>query len=122
MEQKRNTAEKETLWRERIAELEASGLTHKDWCAQNRIAPTTLRYWRRRLKGDKTACANPKGFLRAVSVPDITVPASDVPVPYRGITVKAIVIEFPSHQRTATQAESGGTEAVREAFRALQSL
>jgi hypothetical protein len=113
MEQKRSTTETKALWRERIAELEASGLTHKDWCAQNRIAMTTMRYWRRRLRGCKTIGENPKGFLRAVPVPDIAAPVSPVRASGRGITVKAIMIEFP---------EAGGTEAVREAFRALQSL
>jgi hypothetical protein len=113
MEQKRNTAETEALWRERIAQIEASGLTHKDWCAQNHIATTTMRYWRRKLRGSKTDAANPEGFFRAVPVPDTPTPAPKVPLIGRGITVKAIVIEFP---------ESGVTEAVREAFRALQSL
>jgi hypothetical protein len=111
MEQKRSTAETEALWRERIAQLEASGLTHKAWCAQNRIAMTTMRYWRRKLMGRETGSDNPGGFLRAVPVPDM--PAPKAPAEGRGITVKAVVIEFP---------ESGVTEAVREAFRALQSL
>jgi hypothetical protein len=113
MEKKRSTAETEALWRERIAQLEASELTHKAWCAQNHIAMTTMGYWRRRLKKDKIVTENPKGFLRAVPVPDIPAPGRAVPTLGRGITVKAIIIEFP---------EAGGTEAVREAFRALQSL
>jgi transposase-like protein len=117
MEQKRSTAETEALWKERIARLEASGLTHKDRCAQNHIATTTMRYWRRRLKEGKTADANPPGFLRAVPVPEAG-PRPEYQVPdarpaVRSITIRTAVIEFP---------ENRGAEAVREMLRVLQSL
>ncbi|MDR2088349.1 MAG: hypothetical protein LBP73_03220 [Clostridiales Family XIII bacterium] len=110
MGQKRSKDETEALWKERIAGLESSGLTHKAWCEQNRISETTLRYWRRRLKGSKTAGTNPKGFLRAVAVPDSDVPTPRIQPEGAGVTIKAVVIEF---------AETGVTESVREALRAL---
>ena len=33
------------LWAARLADLEESGVTQKQWCEQNNIAYSTLKYW-----------------------------------------------------------------------------
>ncbi|MDO4546349.1 MAG: transposase [Bacillota bacterium] len=38
------------LWRERLQELESSGLTQKEWCRQHEVSESTLRYWIRKLR------------------------------------------------------------------------
>ena len=44
------TLSRSAMWRERLAELSASGMTQKEWCKQNQIPMTTLRYWKRKLQ------------------------------------------------------------------------
>ena len=40
-----NREEYQRLWAARLADLEESGMTQKQWCEQNNIAYSTLKYW-----------------------------------------------------------------------------
>jgi hypothetical protein len=41
---------KEALWAERVRAFEGSGLSRRAWCAQEKLAESTLDYWRLRLR------------------------------------------------------------------------
>ena len=49
MEQNENNS-KVMIWRERLQDLSASGLSQKEWCRQQDISIYTLQYWKRRLQ------------------------------------------------------------------------
>lgn len=48
-----SAAQKEALWRERLAQQRASGKTIAAYCQEHHIGKSTLSYWRRRLKAAK---------------------------------------------------------------------
>ena len=45
---------KTTLWADRIQAFQESGLSHKDWCQQHEIPPSTLSYWIRKIQSEDT--------------------------------------------------------------------
>lgn len=52
MEEKLTAEQRKDMWRQRLEQLKASNMTQKDWCRENGIPQTTLRYWIRRLKDE----------------------------------------------------------------------
>ena len=48
-------ATKRDEWFERLADLSSSGLSQKEWCAQNGVPLHQLGYWRRRLQQEGTS-------------------------------------------------------------------
>lgn len=53
---------RKSLWRERLDQLAASGLTQKQWCEQNGVPAHQLAYWKRRLAGAESAETSGGGF------------------------------------------------------------
>ncbi len=49
MEQNENDS-KVMIWRERLKDLSASGLSQKEWCRQQDISIYTLQYWKKKLQ------------------------------------------------------------------------
>ena len=45
------------LWEERISAFRTSGLTQMQWCHENNVKLSTLRYWIRKLN-DRTQASN----------------------------------------------------------------
>ncbi|MFA5670802.1 MAG: hypothetical protein WC967_16330 [Balneolaceae bacterium] len=45
-----NYKENELMWRERVADFNSSGLTKVEWCANNNLKVTALRYWVNKLR------------------------------------------------------------------------
>lgn len=63
---RRNSGETERLWRERVGRQVASGLSIRQFCAQERISPASFYTWRRRLESGadaagRAAAAGPGG-------------------------------------------------------------
>ena len=56
-------AQKRVLWQQRLAELEASGMTRTAYCTARGIGRSTLQRWQRRLPGgllpDRYTCITP---------------------------------------------------------------
>lgn len=50
MEIKMTDDQRNTMWRNRLDQLTASGMTQKAWCQENNVAESTLRYWIRKLQ------------------------------------------------------------------------
>ena len=48
-------AQKRVLWQERLADLEASGMTQAAYCAARGIGYSTLQRWQRRLRREAAA-------------------------------------------------------------------
>ena len=78
---------KEALWRERLRQQAASGLTVAEWCRRNKVSDSLFHYWKgaiaRRDGGCKQAgrelAATPEGepvFARVVVVPTAAEPDS----------------------------------------------
>ena len=53
--------ERSSLWRERLADLSASGLTQKQWCEQKGVPVHQLAYWKQRLSSAEPARASRGG-------------------------------------------------------------
>ena len=49
-----NKEEKAGFWSERIREFRSSGQTCRNWCTEHQIPVSTMAYWLRRLKKEKT--------------------------------------------------------------------
>ena len=50
MENKTTDEPRNSLWQKRLEQLQSSGKTQKDWCRENEISESTLRYWKRKLR------------------------------------------------------------------------
>ncbi len=74
------------LWKERLDDLKASGLTQKAWCQENQIPQSTLRYWIRKLKSE--ASAVPSSWLQLDPARQtMTIPDSEIIVQRAGIRI-----------------------------------
>lgn len=62
---------KEELWMKRVRAFEGSGLSRRAWCAQEKVALSTLDYWCLRLRAGER-----KPALVPVVVVDSQVPVS----------------------------------------------
>ena len=51
---RRKSGERERLWRDRVGRQAVSGLSIRQFCAQERISPASFYAWRRRLKSGAT--------------------------------------------------------------------
>jgi hypothetical protein len=56
---RRKSGERERLWRDRVGRQAVSGLSVRQFCAQERIAPASFYAWRRRLKSGADAAGRP---------------------------------------------------------------
>jgi hypothetical protein len=56
---RRKSGERERLWRERVGRQAVSGLSIRQFCAQERIATALFYAWRRRLKRGADAAGRP---------------------------------------------------------------
>ncbi len=80
---RRKSGETERLWRDRVGRQAASGLSIRQFCAQERIAPASFYAWRRRLKGGADGAGRPPVAGRGGSEPRKTrefIPVSVVDV------------------------------------------
>lgn len=88
------------IWLLRISEYQQSGLTQDEWCSQNNISVSSLRYWLRRQRDEQNINATPE-WLKVnvdnehsvgqivVSDPDTTkISADEISISYDGVTVK----------------------------------
>ncbi|EHQ90128.1 IS66 family insertion sequence element accessory protein TnpA [Desulfosporosinus youngiae] len=59
------------LWRDRVAAYRSSGLTAKQWCAENSFPISTLHYWMRKIK-NSVSCENtvPEFVSLSEALPD----------------------------------------------------
>jgi hypothetical protein len=55
----RKSGERERLWRDRVGRQAVSGLSIRQFCAQERIATASFYVWRRRLKSGADAAGRP---------------------------------------------------------------
>ena len=65
----RKSGERVRLWRERVGRQAASGLSVRQFCAQERISPASFYAWRRRLKNGADAVGRPPVAGRGRSEP-----------------------------------------------------
>jgi transposase len=56
---RRESGVRERLWRDRVGRQAVSGLSIRQFCAQERIAPASFYAWRRRLKRGADAAGRP---------------------------------------------------------------
>lgn len=56
---RRKSGERERLWRDRVGRQAVSGLSVRQFCVQERIAPASFYAWRRRLKRGASAAGRP---------------------------------------------------------------
>lgn len=56
-----------SLWRERIADKQASGLKLVDWCTQNQLTKHAYYYWKRKVEGLESAPAENTLFVEIPS-------------------------------------------------------
>ena len=72
-----HAALKADLWAERIRAFQESGLSRKDWCQQNEIPQSTLRYWIRKIRAADTGteCFAEPVFAKLPSEQDLQVNA-----------------------------------------------
>lgn len=55
--------ENEKLWIIKVAAFQESNMTQLQWCRENKVAPSSLRYWLKKLKPlDKQPVSEPKTF------------------------------------------------------------
>ena len=81
----KNELTNEQIWKQRIQEMRSSGLSQKEWCQQNGIPVSTLRYWIRKL-GSSTTSSALSGWMAVESNPDVfDHDASDIILQYAGI-------------------------------------
>lgn len=87
MEQNENDS-KMMIWRERLKDLSASGLSQKEWCRQQNISIYTLQYWKKKLQEE---ASESKGNTWMTVVPDSSaLPAStdsEITIQKTGITI-----------------------------------
>jgi len=75
-------AQKRVLWQQRLADLEASGMTQAAYCAARGIGYSTLQRWQRRLRREAAAlpcaeddrCDAAASGLIPIRVRDVTAP------------------------------------------------
>lgn len=74
--------QKQVLWQQRLAELEASGMTQAAYCAAQGIGYSTLQRWQRRLRREAVAspCAE-QGRWAAAAAGLIPIRVGDGTVP-----------------------------------------
>ena len=58
------------IWKQRLQDLQASGLTQKEWCQQNQIPMTTLRYWKRKFKTSESPSSSAREWMSLGSLID----------------------------------------------------
>ena len=73
-----------TIWSERVRACRSSGLTVKDWCAENEIIPNTYYRWQKKVFD--AACQEQSQFYE---VPlSVTKSAAVASIEINGVTVK----------------------------------
>ena len=73
------------IWQQRVQEMRCSGLSQKEWCKQNGVSVSTLRYWIRKLDSSTTSSAI-SGSMTLESHPDVFEhDDSDIILQYAGI-------------------------------------
>ena len=73
------------IWQQRVQEMRCSGLSQKEWCKQNGVSVSTLRYWIRKLDSSTTSSAL-SGWMTLESHPDVFEhDDSDIILHYAGI-------------------------------------
>ncbi|KKB41124.1 IS66 family insertion sequence element accessory protein TnpA [Bacillus thermotolerans] len=75
-----------SLWKERIQAYRESGLTARQWCAENGVSTHRLYYWLRRPNSAASAPASPSEWMRF----DVT----DGPEDKASLTIKVGVCEI----------------------------
>lgn len=95
----------EQIWKLRIQEYQASGLTQLQWCDKEDIKVSALRYWLRKLREEDSRESTPDWLKVCVSnnneAPALTVPDKRMPqcrpVPSSNVCIHAndISIEVP---------------------------
>lgn len=87
MEQNENYS-KVMIWRERLQDLSASGLSQKEWCRQQNISIYTLQYWKKKLQEEPSES---KGNTWMTVVPDSSdlhaATDSEITIRKSGITI-----------------------------------
>lgn len=92
--------ERRALWLNRIEQLAQSGMTQKEWCQQQGIPVTTMRYWIRKLRlQPEEACCSETGtwleFTRSrQTIPTVAVGQTQEPVPTLILRIGQFVLEF----------------------------
>ena len=66
---RRKNGEAERLWRDRVERQAVSGLSIREFCAQERISPPSFYSWRRRLKEAADTAMRPPVAGRGMSEP-----------------------------------------------------
>jgi len=66
---RRKSGERDRLWRDRVGRQAVSGLSIRQFCAQERIAPASFYAWRSRLKRGADAAGRPPAAGRVGSGP-----------------------------------------------------
>jgi hypothetical protein len=69
---RRKTVETERLWRDRMRRQAGSGLSIRQFCAQERISPPSFYSWRRRLNEGADAAVGPPVAKRGRREPRMT--------------------------------------------------
>lgn len=65
---------KEQVWRERVSEWRASGLSVREFCSQRQLREANFYAWRRELhQRDQVASASPPAFVPMTVLPPATV-------------------------------------------------
>lgn len=92
--------ERRALWLNRIEQLAQSGMTQKEWCQQQGIPVTTMRYWIRklRLQPEEACCSETGTWLELTrssqTVSPVAVGQTQVHVPTLVLRIDPIVLEF----------------------------
>lgn len=55
-----NKDENEKIWRERVASYRTSGKTQKEWCLENNLKHSTLKYWIEKINKEQLQKAMPE--------------------------------------------------------------
>jgi hypothetical protein len=77
----------ESVRREQVDAFLSSGLTEQQWCAENGVSPSTLRYWKRKIREEDGACGTWVEVGAALATP--TQSLAIIPVGHTGrITVR----------------------------------
>ena len=82
MAEKMTAEQRKEMWKQRLGQLKASGMTQKDWCTENGIPETTLRYWCRRLKDQETG---DPAWIRLQDKSQTTVTGNDITISSGGV-------------------------------------
>ena len=101
MAEQMTAAQRKEMWQQRLEQLKASGMTQKDWCRQNGIPETTLRYWSRRLKDE--APAEP-GWIRLEDKEQTAETGKDITISSSGVKMIITADAYPALSRRLIRA------------------